>query len=368
MKSKKLLACIFLLFVLSAAMYCNDTKELLQQGMHQYKIGNYKAAINCFTNVLNSEPNNAEAKKYLDKSAEQLLVPEQKAIEKERVQFMKEAQAALKEHRKQMAELEKQIKPQLREAKKFYNKKYFLSASEIYRKIMLDYPEYLPAKEQYENITADMAQVSNEVQTTDLEKLSYAKGYVAYFGQQLSDALNEWGKVLQINPDREEVNEYVVKVSSYLKDSERLAREKETEERVQRLFAEGTADFNKKDWVLCIKKMESVQAICKNEHLSKSLEWQSKSGEYINRAVEELSKVAGNKRELRPYSETGQADSGIDAAGADKKYSDGLVLYAQGKLFDAVKQWEIAVRLDPNNEKAQRALEKAKKELELQKK
>ena len=53
----------------------------------------------------------------------------------------------------------------------------------------------------------------------------------------------------------------------------------------------------------------------------------------------------------------------IDTAGADRKYTEGLVLYAQGKIADAVKTWEVAVRLYPGHEKARKALAKAQEEL-----
>ncbi|MDO8734378.1 MAG: hypothetical protein Q7K21_04395, partial [Elusimicrobiota bacterium] len=86
------------------------------------------------------------------------------------------------------------------------------------------------------------------------------------------------------------------------------------------------------------------------------------------KAVEELSKLAAKEPAAKPvYSTPAEEKEEIDIAGAEKKYSEGLVLYAQGKLFDAVKKWEVAVRMNPGNEKATRALEKAKKELQLQK-
>ncbi|MFA5779207.1 MAG: hypothetical protein WC947_03640, partial [Elusimicrobiota bacterium] len=234
--------------------------------------------------------------------------------------------------------------------------------------ILLKYPEYQLAKDYYAKIIADMKDTAVDQRTTDLEKLSYARGYISYYDQQLPDALNEWEKTLQINPKREELENYIKYVKEKLKDAGRLAKEKEIEEKIKRLFDEGLNNFSRKSWVGCIKKMENVQQICKDEPFPKSLEWHGKAQEYITKAVEELSKLAAKEPAVKPaYSVPVEEKEEIDLAGAEKKYSEGLVLYAQGKLFDAVKKWEVAVRMNPTHEKAQRALEKAKKELQLQK-
>ncbi|MFA5780529.1 MAG: hypothetical protein WC947_10385 [Elusimicrobiota bacterium] len=342
-------------------------KSYLKEGIKQYKSGNYKSAVDSFLQMLSTDPQNKKAKEYIKKSTDKLLEPEREAIEKERVQLMKEAIKALKEQQKQTVKKEKKIKPLFKKAKKYYKKKWYLSATDNFTEILLKYPEYQLAKDYYAKIIADMKDTAVDQRTTDLEKLSYARGYISYYDQQLPDALNEWEKTLQINPKREELENYIKNVKEKLKDAGRLAKEKEIEEKIKRLFDEGLNNFNRKSWVGCIKKMENVQQICKDEPFPKSLEWHGKAQEYITKSVEELSKVT--EKPSKPVISEKPAEEAveIDAAGAEKKYSEGLVLYAQGKLFDAVKKWEVAVRMNPEHEKASRALEKAKKELQLQK-
>ncbi|MFA5780181.1 MAG: hypothetical protein WC947_08580 [Elusimicrobiota bacterium] len=341
-------------------------KQLQKAGVNKYNSGNYKEAMDLFLQVLAIDPKNEKAKEYIEKAGDKMLEPERKAIEKERAQLMEDARQAFKEYQKQQAKQDKLIKLLFKSAKNAHDKKRFLKATDKFKEIILQYPDYDLARKYYEKISSDMNATAKELQTTDLEGLSYANGYVSYYDQKLTDAVNEWEKVLHINPNRDELNEYILKVNNYLKDTEKLAKEKETEERIKQLFAEGVYSFDNKNWIPCIKKMENVQNICRTDPFPRSLEWYNKAREYIVKTIEELSKVT--PKPIAPVLVEKPEEVEIDIAGANKKYTEGLILYVQGKLFDAVKVWEIAIRLNPNHEKAQRALEKAKKELGLLKK
>jgi len=52
----------------------------------------------------------------------------------------------------------------------------------------------------------------------------------------------------------------------------------------------------------------------------------------------------------------------------ERKYTRGLKAYFEGRLQEAVTEWREALKLDPENEKIQKALEGAEKELELKEK
>lgn len=174
--------------------------------------------------------------------------------------------------------------------------------------------------------------------------------------------MNEWERVLQINPKKEELRYYLARVKEYLKNEERLAKEKEIEERVKQAFDAGTAAFNSKLWISCIKAMEDVQKTCRNQPFPRALEWSDKAQGYIVKSVEQLAAGLAKNRKVRavPQVQENSQAAEIDSEGAEKKYTEGLVLFAQGKLFDAMKCWEVAVRLNPGHEKALKAIERAK--------
>ena len=56
-----------------------------------------------------------------------------------------------------------------------------------------------------------------------------------------------------------------------------------------------------------------------------------------------------------------------DPKAAQMHYEAGLVAYASGKLDEALREWHIATRMNPNHEKALNALSKVQKELALNK-
>jgi predicted negative regulator of RcsB-dependent stress response len=50
----------------------------------------------------------------------------------------------------------------------------------------------------------------------------------------------------------------------------------------------------------------------------------------------------------------------MDESAANDKYMEGLVLYAQGKHYEAQRLWELALRFNPNHKKSKIALSKLK--------
>jgi len=343
-------------------------RELNKQAMSKYRARDYKGSISIFLQILDIDSTNTYAREYVNRATEKILEPERLAVEKERVRLMLEAAAALRESRKETAKKEKIIKPIFKAAKKDYDKKRFLKASDKFREIMLKYPEYELARKYYQTINDEMDKIIGDPKA-NFEVLAYAKGYLDYFNQNLQDSVSEWEKVLQLNPKRSEVKEYIQKVNEYLRDAERIVREKDISERVTRIYNEGLKAFAEKRWVTAIRKMEEVQSICKNEPFPQSFEWFGKSQEYIKKTINIL---ATPEREAvssaGPRAVSGAVkpvESVVDEVASGKAYYDGLVAYAQGRLFDAKRAWEIASRYNPKNEKARKALDRLKKEMEV---
>lgn len=301
----------------------------------------------------------SEKDRSFKKKDKQVIKPKDDAL-------MREAQAALAKDRKTKAKQQKEIKPLFNDAKKDYKKKRYLKAVDKFGELVLKYPDYKVARDYYNKIFNLMDITSKDTDTTDLEKLSYAKGFINYHNQQFYESINEWEKVVQLNPKRKELEEYSSKVKAYLKDIERREKEKEIEERVKNIYEKGVSEFNGKKWVRCIKKMENVQNICRKEPFQNSVQWHQKAQAYIEKSVKQLAKMVSKKPEEKIAEK--EPDIEIDEEGAQKKYNDGLILYAQGKLSDAMKMWDIAIRLNPNHEKAHIALQKCREELELLKK
>jgi tetratricopeptide (TPR) repeat protein len=275
--------------------------------------------------------------------------------------LMTEAQRSLKEARQQKAMTDRVVRPLFRAARRDYRKKRYLSAADQFRDIMLRYPEYESARLYYRRITDEMVAVTSMTHLSDFESLAYARGYMAYRTQNFGDALNEWEKVLQIDPDRDEVSGYGARVRKYLKDEAARENEMKARDNVRRAFDEAMAEYADRRLVAAIKKLEKVQAMCRDGAFPESLEWFKRAQEHIESAVHELARtIPGPGRKQAP--EPVPLPAEIDERGAERKYTEGLILYARGKYTEASKAWEIALRLNPGHEKARTALLRAKEE------
>lgn len=279
--------------------------------------------------------------------------------------LMVEAKKALRENEAVNHKLDKEADPIFKTALKDYRKKRYLVAADKFNEIALKYPHYGNADLYYGRISGQMKADAENTLDCDLEKVSYAKAYVSYRNRKYAEAVNEWEKVLQLNPRRSELASYIGKAREYLKDIERTRDEKLLEARVAGLIEEGKERFNERKWIACIKAMEKAQSICRHESFQSSYEMNTTAILYIDNSIKELAKTTVSKK----YASAGdiQPAADKDPSGAERKYKEGLILYAQGKSSDAVRAWEIAVRLDPGNEKARKALARTKEELGINK-
>src|SRR3989339_220937 len=272
--------------------------------------------------------------------------------------LMKEAKKALKEAEKIKAGQDRDINSMFRSARKDYDNKRYLKAGDKFSEIVIKYPDCESAKEYFEKINSQMEDKSRDMGTSNFEELSYAKGYLNYRRKQLSEAINEWEKVLQINFKRTELDEYLLQAKAFLKDAEKQALEKQAEDAVSALYNDGTAEFDKNNYIACIKKMEAIETLCREKPFAKAVDWSRQAHDLINKCLTLLSKTVAKKTKSPSESEQVQPETEIDTAGADKKYNEGLGFYAQGKLFEAQKAWEIALRMNPAHEKAAKAIDR----------
>lgn len=248
---------IFLFWVyisIFSAVYSFASAILLEDAGRKYNAGDYISAMNLYLQVLTVNQDNQKAKKGLRETALKLLEKENQTMTNEPSQLMKEAKKALKEARKQKTRRNKEIKPIFKSAKDDYARKNYIWASNKFMDILLKYPDFEKAKVYYDKISNKMSNIANKPNFASFEQISYAKGYVAFQEQRFEDALCEWEKVLEINPEREEIKEQILKVKTYLKNAELIENEKKLEQLVKTTFEQGKADYDSKNWISCIKK------------------------------------------------------------------------------------------------------------------
>lgn len=270
----------------------------------------------------------------------------------------KEAKEALNKEKLSLKEAEKKFN----QAKKLYNKGEYLRATDMLSVIVVSYPNFESPMHFYTKMWEDMNKIAESDDELNFAKRTYAKGYCAYYKTNYNEALTEWKKYIHFTGGSDEVNEYMEKINSALKMQELMKREAELDAKAEKMLSSGIEKYKSAKWVLCIKDMEALQKFVTNNKFSKTLEYYNKAKEYIDKAVNELAKSI--KTEKKP---TGKPDEPeavaedkqeIDEVSADKKYNEGLILYAQGKYLEAERTWELTLRLNPNHQKAKIALSK----------
>jgi tetratricopeptide (TPR) repeat protein len=254
----------------------------------------------------------------------------------------------------------KEAEVKFNKAKKFYNAGQYLRASDLLSTIIVSYPNFESPLHFYNKIDGDMRKIAYSDDELDFGKYTYAKGFCAYYKTDYKDALNQWDKHLQFAGDNEEIKEYYDKINDALKLEKLRLREEALDKEALAMLEKGIAEFKAQNWISCIKAMEKLQKFVKENNFSKAIEYYSKAKDYIDKSVAELTKLIKNDKKSQGASEDvlQGAKREIDEEGAGKKYNEGLVLYAQGRYFEAERAWELALRLNPDHQKAKIALSK----------
>ena len=167
----------------------------------------------------------------------------------------KEANIAYNEDKQQ----KRKAKELFKNAQNFYSKKQYLYATEIFKDLIVEYPNYEAPLFYYNKIQKNMKTNSSSKLDVDFDKYTYACGYVNYYNGNYSVCAKEWTKYLQFDNDNVEIKEYYKKIKDILDNSELEERKKEFNTQAASLLNEGVNLFNKKQWISCIKTMDYLE-------------------------------------------------------------------------------------------------------------
>ena len=192
---------------------------------------------------------------------------------------------------------------------------YFKSAAEHYKNSEIEKTrsELLKSLE-YDNSNQEAAKLLVEIEEekfaaregeyTETAREFYEKGIAAYRKGDAAGAETEWRKALKVAPSNPQIKKFLLRVEP---DNDAL-----------------------KEPVLSKKERAKQKPV-------------------FDQAKQERKEA---RKESRVSPEKKKADD---------LYYEGLRLYKQGKIDDAVSCWEQALKIDPENQKAQKSLEKTGK-------
>lgn len=335
-----------------------ELRELYKKGERAFKAGEYEEAIDYFMQVLISDMDNRKARKYIKRSAEEILRPRIEKINKQRQAMVFDARTLIFASQKKY-----DVGALYAAAVKNYKKKNYIRASDNLRQIMNVSAGYKDAEKYFNQIESKMYKNSTMGASTDAETLSYAQGYIDWWARKIQGAANEWEKCLAINSRNKEVKEYHGKAKEILEMASRKEYQDEIEAKLKAVFEQGEKLCGQKEYVDAIKKYENVISISEETPISTSLKWSADARLRIEYALGRLKELTAKARKTEEKQVEEKKAEVIDVKSAQRHYTSGLVAYAQGRLREAIREWELALRLNPGHEKARLALQKAKKEL-----
>jgi tetratricopeptide (TPR) repeat protein len=234
-----------------------------------------------------------------------------------------------------------------KQAKGFASEDEYIRATELLLTILKVAPRYEAAKTLNAKISKKMYLTSRKEMDLQISESSYAKGYVSYFSKNYDSAIAQWTRYLQFSKYNEEVQEYLYKID------------------LMRMFELGQNSFSNKQYIDCIKQMGKLQDfIMTKPAFADSLIYYDKAKTYIDNCI---SVLRSNVSRLNASDDSvvTQASSKQTAvvesaqnniAEANKKYEEGLMYYSQGDYIRANRTWELALRLNPNLDRAKVAI------------
>jgi len=380
-------------------------KESYDRGIKHYKRGEFLKAGEEFNAVLEIEPEHKEAKKYLELIGKRLQDIVNKG-EFESVGELYYAQGVIfyinGEWEKAISQWDnafkldsskEEISEFIKIAKKKRKEEETIEKAEVlYREVLAQYnegkikeaikqleevikfnPEHRKARELLTKAREKVAGMKAEEEARKLRETvdkRYFRGIDYYAEGEFRKAIGEWQAVLKIDPTHRGAKEYLEK-----------ARDKITRANSRREKGEGTARRPEEEKVEVYYRQginyylagRFGEAIDQWEEVLKIEPAHNGAREYIAKAKERLkisSEVIGYsdyEKEIEEYIKELEKAGTLDKEKEEliaTHYQDGLVAYAHGDLSQAMKEWQIVLKLDPEHKKARRALIKLQAESE----
>lgn len=302
-----------------------SSEKYFKQGLADYDAGNYKSAMENFSETLFLDPSSKQAKDYLEKAGRKFLEEVETRRESERKEILKRAKAVI-------AERKKKVKESYEKGIKHYKRSEFLKAGEEFNAALEIEPEHKEAKKYLELIAKRLEKIVNKGEFKTVAELYYAQGTIFYIKGEWAKSISQWENTLKIDPSNKEISEFI-------KIAKKRRQEEEAFEKAEVLYRDGLAYYNKGKINEAIKQMEEVIKFNPQHR---------KAREFIVRARE---KVAAIKKEekTRKLRET-----------VEKRYFRGIDYYAEGQFNKAIKEWKGVLKIDPTHRGAKDYLKKAR--------
>ena len=328
----------------------DNVKKKLDAASMYYSSGDFDMAVKTWKEVLALSSGNQEAKKSI-----QMAEFSRKHLENDRKTVLADEARRSKQYVKKGDEKsrDKVIESKMNSAYQKYSYGNIAQAMSVWKDVLAIDSSYAAAAQQIET-------------ATQIEPI-YKKAQKSYRKKDWLKANDGFLRILEIDPECPFAKQYLNNIDKELKriiDNESGSREA--------YYAAGFFYYNQKNYNEAIGEWRKAIAVTTGSKIFSLTE--SDIQDYISRAntyieKERLAKMPPPAHAVsRPKTKPGASapvvgqkyQVTVDVDKSNEYYNQGLMLFSEGKITDAIGAWELALRYNPDNHKATRNIAKAK--------
>jgi tetratricopeptide (TPR) repeat protein len=392
----------------------------LSKGIAAFEDRRWSEAMDAFLEVLREDPTNTEAHAYINLIAREMEAKRQAVVRDHRLEMLGDASKRIEANRQDPTPLtqaildttqtekraqEQKWRDRCEEARMQRNAGHLLAANDLVLQIIAENASFPEAQRELSDLQSQIRHILDTGSGLSIAERYALEGFYAYGQADYGTALTAWGKVRTLFEQSYPGPESVHRLSElHFSAYERIAQEHTDEEKrlaeLKTLFDEGVALFQQKHFSRALEEFRKLairdpeypqlgyylvqgEAAAENERAQRLGEAKRREIDHsLQNGLAALEKEQLRDAELnfenvlrldpahpqaRSYLAMVRAETlkRHDPKAAQLHYEAGLIAYASGKLDEALREWHMATRLNPQHEKALNALAKVQKELAL---
>lgn len=371
-----------------------------------------------FLEVLKKDPQNPKAHAYVNLIARQIEMHRRSTVKEKRLALLANASQRLEENRRDSAPItnaildttqaeersrEERWRSLCEQARLERDLGHLLSANDLILRVLSENPSHIESQRELSELQSRLRTALDHGATLSIEERYSYEGFYAFGQADYPAALTAWQKVHALLEPSHAVGEVVQHLRAlHFLTYEKIARAHADEEKrvndLRALFQRGLALYDQHHFVealdvfrqLAIRDPEYpqlgtyiVQAeaaaekdrarrLGEEKHQQIAQLIQKGSGSLAHEqyrqardSFREALTIDPSHSQARTYLAMVETEMQRrqDPKAAQLHYEAGLIAYASGRLDEALREWRVATRLNPNYEKALNALAKAQREL-----
>ncbi len=414
---KPLILLVLLPLLLSSALWASPD---LSKGIAAFEDRRWSEAMDAFLEALRQEPTNIEAHAYINLIAREMEAKRQAVVREHRLEMLGDASKRVEANRQDPSRLTQAILDTTQTEKRAQDQKWrdrceearmqrkaghLLAANDLVLQVLAENSSFPEAQRELSDLQSQIRHTLDSESGLSIAERYTLEGFYAYGQADYAAALTAWGKTRTLTeqsyPGAEGTHHLSeLHFAAYEKIAQAHADEDKRLVELKTLYDEGVTLYQQKHFTRALEEFRKLairdpeypqlgyylvqgEAAAENEralHLGeekrREIERSLENGlaalekEQLRDAethFENVLRLDPAHPQARSYLAMVRAETQRrhDPKAAQLHYEAGLIAYASGKLDEAMREWHMATRLNPQHEKALNALSKVQKELAL---